>query len=64
MAKDKKIELENYTDQFVRVFSTEKNPYYSEGTAVMIHPDMAKHLTQIGMMTDQEPEGFEEPEEE
>jgi hypothetical protein len=64
MAKVKEIKLEEYRDQFVPVFSTEKNPYYPEGTKVMVHPDMAKHLVQIGMMTDQDPEGYEEEPEE
>jgi hypothetical protein len=64
MAKEKKVELENYTDQFVPVFPTADNPYHEQGKKVMIHPDMAKHLIAKGLMTEEVPEGYEEETEE
>lgn len=62
MAKVKKVELENYTEQFVPVWPTEKNQFHAQGEKVMMHPDMAKHLIAKGLMTDQEPEDYQDTE--
>jgi hypothetical protein len=64
MAKIKVVELENYTDQFVPVFPTKDNPFHEQGKKVMLHPDVAKKLIQKGLMTDEVPEDYQEPEEE
>lgn len=64
MAKVKKVELENYTEQFVPVWPTEKNTFHEPGKKVMMHPDAAKHLIAKGLMTEEQPEDYVEEGEE
>ena len=60
MAKEKKVTLANYSDQFIMVFPTDTNPYHEHGVAVMMHPDSAKRLIEKGYMTEEMPEGYVE----
>lgn len=61
--KNKVVELENYRDQFVTVYATEANKYHKKGVAHELHPDAAQHLINKGLMTEEQPEGFEEDDE-
>jgi len=62
MAKEKKVTLANYKEQFVTLFPTEINKHHEQGKAFKAHPDMAKHLISKGFATEEEPEGYEAPE--
>jgi len=63
MAKEKVVTLENYGDNFMRVFPTEKNIYHRKNIPVMLHPDAAKRLIEKGLMTQETPDDYEAPEE-
>jgi len=63
MAKEKVVTLDNYSENFIRVFPTEKNIYHKQGLAVRMHPDAAKRLIEKGLMTQETPDDYEEPDE-
>jgi len=62
MAKEKKVTLANYREQYVTLFPTERNKHHEQGKAFKVHPDVAKRLIDKGYATDEVPDGYEEPE--
>jgi len=64
MAKVKvqKVELEKYTEQFVALLPTAKDPYHEQGVVYKVHPDVARRFVAGGLATEA-PEGWEEEQE-
>jgi hypothetical protein len=61
LVKQQKIELEKYSEQFVALLPTEKDPYHEQGVVYKVHPDVAKRFIAAGVATEA-PEDWEEEE--